>query len=75
MNFTAVIDLLAGAAFVSKDDPAQRDRLIVGLIRAVEDAIGYPLALSSEAAEYVGEGDGGLSPSHVAWRSATPPRD
>jgi hypothetical protein len=65
-QFAAVIDLLAGAAFVSKDDPAQRDRLIVGIIRAVEDAICYPLAFSAEAAEYVGEGNGGLSQSHVS---------
>ena len=65
-HFGAVFDLLAGAAFVSKDDPDQRDRLIVGIIRAVEDAICYPLAFSDEAAAYVGEGDGSLSSSHVS---------
>lgn len=65
-QFAAVIDLLAGAAFVSKDDPTQCDRLIIGIIRAVEDAVCFPLAFSSEAAAYVGEGDGSLSPSHVA---------
>jgi hypothetical protein len=65
-HFATVVDLLAGAAFVSKDNSAQRDRLIIGIIRAVEDAICYPLAFSSEAAEYVGEGDGRLSSSHVA---------
>jgi hypothetical protein len=65
-HFAAVIDLLAGAAFVSKDDPAQRDRLIIGIVRAVEDAICYPLAFSAEAAQDVGEGHGRLSSSHVA---------
>jgi hypothetical protein len=36
----------------------------------VEDAICYPLAFSDEAAAYVGEGNGGLSSSHVAMAIA-----
>jgi hypothetical protein len=48
-----VFDLLAGAAFVSKDEPALHDFLVTGVIRAVEDAICYPLAYSAEAATYL----------------------
>jgi hypothetical protein len=65
-QFAAVIDLLAGAAFVSKDDPARRDRLIVGIIRAVEDAVCYPVAFSNEAAAYLGESSEGLAPAHAS---------
>ena len=66
VQFGAVVDLLAGAAFVSKDDPALCDRLIIGLVRAVEDAIAYPVGCADEAAAYVGEGANDLSPTHCA---------
>ena len=55
-QFAAALDLLAGAAFVSKDDPAQRDRFIVGVVRAIEEAICYPVAYASVAAAYLGIG-------------------
>lgn len=55
-QFAAALDLLTGAAFVSKDDPAQRDRFIVGVVRAIENAICYPVAYATEAAAYLGIG-------------------
>ena len=54
----ALFDLLAGAAFVSRNNQAQRDRLIIGAVRAVEDAICYPLAYSKEAAAYLSGSSG-----------------
>jgi Putative peptidoglycan binding domain len=61
----AAVDLFAGASFVSRDNPAQRDCFIVGIVRAIENAIAFPVTFSSEAATYVKEGDGTLSPLHV----------
>jgi hypothetical protein len=61
----AAVDLLAGAAFVSKDDPRQRDRLITGVVHAIEDAIAFPVAFSAEAATYLGEGEHGQSIVHA----------
>jgi hypothetical protein len=61
----SVFDLLAGAAFVSKGDNARRDRLITGVVRAVADAICYPLAYSREAATYLSGGS-----SKVTWTHA-----
>lgn len=57
VQLAAAIDLLAGAAFVSKDDPRQRDRFIVGVIRAIENAIAFPVVFSAEAAAYVSQGE------------------
>ena len=65
-QLAAVIDLLAGAAFVAAGDQDLRDLLIVGIIRAVEDAICYPLAFCNEAAAYIGQGDGTLAMPHAA---------
>lgn len=56
VQFAAALDLLAGAAFVSKGDPAQRDRFIVGVVRAIEDAICYPVTYAREAAAYLAVG-------------------
>jgi hypothetical protein len=64
-DFAAVLDLLAGAAFVSKDDPSQRAAFTVGAIRAVESAISYPLAYAADAAAYLGEGSGELARVHA----------
>jgi hypothetical protein len=52
-QFAAAFDLLAGAAFVSKGDNKQRDRFIVGVVRAIEDAICFPVAYATEVAEYL----------------------
>ncbi len=62
---TAAVDLFAGASFVSKDKPAQRDRFIIGVVRAIEDAIAFPVTFSSEAATYMGEGDRTQSNLHA----------
>jgi hypothetical protein len=51
----AVIDLLAGAAFVSKNDLKQRDRFIVGIVRAIEAAVAFPVIFADEAASYLGQ--------------------
>lgn len=64
-HLSAVLDLLAAASFVSKDDPARRDALTIGVIRAVEDAICYPLAYSQDAATYLREGSGQVSRTHA----------
>jgi hypothetical protein len=60
------IDLFAGAAFVSKDDPGQRDRFIMSIAQAVEDAIAFPVTFAAEAAVYEGASAKELSPSHAA---------
>jgi hypothetical protein len=64
VQLAAAIDLLAGAAFVSKDDSCQRDRFIIGVIRAIENAIAFPVVFCAEAAAYVRQGEdaGGLVP-------------
>lgn len=66
-QLSAALDLMAGAAFVSKDDPAQRDRFIIGIVRAVEDAICFPVTYAPEAAAYL---SGGIS-RHVAAQIET----
>jgi hypothetical protein len=62
---TAAIDLFAGASFASKDKPEQRDRFIIGIVRAIEDAIGFPTAVASEAAAYLGDAAPGQAPLHA----------
>ncbi|MFJ9777203.1 hypothetical protein ACIRVF_39220 [Kitasatospora sp. NPDC101157] len=62
VQLAAAIDLLAGAAFVSKDRPRQRDRFIIGIVRAIENAIAFPVVLSRESAAYLGQGPGTLLP-------------
>ena len=61
----AFIDLLAGASFVSKNQPEQRNRFIVGIVRAVENAIAFPITFSAEAATYIGDGDSTMLPLHA----------
>jgi hypothetical protein len=63
----AAVDLFAGASFVSKDKPKQRDAFIIGIVRAIEDAIAFPAVCSSEAATYLEEGDGTESPTHAKF--------
>jgi hypothetical protein len=62
----AAVDLFAGAAFVSKDDREQRDRFIIGIVRAIEAAIAFPVTFAPEAAAYVGEGTEAMAPLHAA---------
>jgi hypothetical protein len=59
------IDLFAGAAFASKDKPEQRDRFVIGIVRAIEVAIAFPVTFSAEAATQVGHGDGTVQPLHA----------
>jgi hypothetical protein len=66
VSLAAAIDLFAGASFVSKDRPEERNRFIVGVVRAIEDAIAFPVTFAAEAAAYIGAGDEGLSPQHTA---------
>lgn len=61
----AVIDLFAGATFVSKGRPEQRDRFIVAIVRAIEAAMAFPVTFWLEAATYVGDGDGSVQPLHA----------
>jgi hypothetical protein len=65
VQLAAAIDLFVGASFVSKDDPDQRDRFIVGLVRAIEDAIAFPIVYSHEVAAYLGT-DPTMAPVHAA---------
>jgi hypothetical protein len=65
-QLAAAIDLFAGAAFVCKDDPCRRDRFIIGLVRAIENAMSFPVAYSTEAAAYLGTGTGELAPAHAS---------
>jgi hypothetical protein len=66
VQLAAAVDLFAGAAFVSKNNLAQRDRFIIGIVRAIEEAIAFPVTFAAEAKAYVGEGAGELSPSHTS---------
>ena len=62
IQLTAPFDLLAGAAFVCKDQRTRRDGFIHGIVHAIEDAVAFPIAFSVEAARYLGEGGGEISP-------------
>jgi hypothetical protein len=55
IHFAAAFDLFAGAAFVSKDDDARRDRYIAAIVEAVTAAMAFPLGYAREAATYLGE--------------------
>jgi len=66
VDLTAALDLFAGASFVSKDDRAQRDALVVALVRAIEAAIAFPVTYSVEAATFIGKGTGEISPLHAS---------
>jgi hypothetical protein len=61
-DMTAAIDLFAGASFISKGDCERRDRLVVALVHAIEAAIAFPVTFSAEAAAYIGQGTGDISP-------------
>jgi Galactose oxidase-like, Early set domain len=65
-QLAAAVDLFAGAAFVSAGDHDRLQRFVLGLVRAIENAVAFPLAVADEAATYVGEGDGSLAPRHAA---------
>lgn len=66
VQLAAAIDLFAGAAFVSKGNVDQRDRFIIAIVRAIEDAVAFPVTYNSEAAAYLGEGTGELPRQHAA---------
>jgi hypothetical protein len=66
VRMAAAIDLFAGASFVSEGDPEQREQLVVGLLRAIEAAICFPLAFAREAARYLGGENDALSNVHAA---------
>lgn len=61
-DLTAAIDLFTGASFISKGDCERRDRLIGALVHAIEAAIAFPVTFSVEAATYIGQGTGDISP-------------
>lgn len=65
VQLAAALDLFAGAAFVSKDNAEQHERFVVSIVRAVEDAIAFPVAYSPEAAAYLGGGDETLSVAYA----------
>ena len=65
VQLAAAVDLFAGAAFVSMDQPEQRDRFIIAAVRAIEDAIAFPVTYAAEAGAYIGQGTTALSPTHV----------
>ena len=66
VQLAAAIDLFAGAAFVSKDELGQRDRFIIGIVRAIENAMAFPVVYAAETAAYLGKGAGGISPTHAS---------
>jgi hypothetical protein len=66
VQLAAAVDLFAGAAFVSKNNLARRDRFIIAIVRAIENAVAFPVTFAAEAKAYVGEGTGELSPSHTS---------
>lgn len=63
---SAAVDLFAGATFLWKDDTERRDRAIVAVVRAIEDAIAFPVTYAAEAATFLGLGNIVLSPTHAA---------
>ncbi len=71
VQFATAFDLLAGAAFVSKGDNKQRDRFVVGVVRAIEDAISFPIAYALEAAEYLSGAVSKFTTAQVAAVIAT----
>lgn len=62
----AAVDLFSGAAFVWKHDPPRRDRAILAIVRAIEEAVAFPAAFAAEAALLLGASDSGLSPMYAA---------
>lgn len=62
----AAVDLFAGAAFLWKDDLPRRDRAILAIVRAIENAIAFPATFAPEAAVFLGVGNVDLSPTHAA---------
>lgn len=69
-QLAAAVDLFAGAAFASAGNQNQLKRFIVALVSAIEKAVAFPLVFESEAATYIGEGDGTISPLHAAMAIA-----
>lgn len=48
VSFASVLDLFAGASFVCKDQPKERDAYICSLVGAVEAAIAFPVMYAEE---------------------------
>lgn len=65
-QLAVALDLFAGAAFLSGNDPRQLRRLVIGLVQAIEDAAGFPLSCVEEAATYLGTGSGSIPRAHAA---------
>jgi peptidoglycan hydrolase-like protein with peptidoglycan-binding domain len=63
---SAAVDLFAGATFVWNHDPPRRDRTILAVVRAIEDAVAFPAAFAAEAAVFLGASDSALSPMYAA---------
>jgi hypothetical protein len=66
VQLSAAIDLLAGAAFVSKNDHEQRNRFIICMVRAIAEAIAFPVTFADEAATYLGQKMDTLAKSHAS---------
>jgi hypothetical protein len=62
----AAVDLFSGATFVWKHDPPRRDRTILAIVRAIEEAIAFPAAFAAEAAVFLGASDSAVSPMYAA---------
>jgi hypothetical protein len=60
----AAVDLFAGASFANKDRPERRDRFIIGIVRAIEDAIGFPAVFADDAEAFL-DGASGQVPLHA----------
>jgi|GEM_PF-3509978 hypothetical protein len=63
---SAAVDLFAGATFLWKDNVDRRDRTIIAIVRAIEDAIAFPVTYAAEAATFLGLDTVTLSPTHSA---------
>jgi hypothetical protein len=63
---SGAVDLFAGATFLWKDNSERRDRAIIAIVRAIEDAIAFPVTYAAEAATFLGLDTIALSPTHAA---------
>jgi peptidoglycan hydrolase-like protein with peptidoglycan-binding domain len=62
----AAVDLFAGATFLWKDDLARRDRTILAVVRAIEEAVAFPATFTAAAAVFLGVDNPDLSPAYAA---------
>lgn len=71
---SAAVDLFAAAAFLWRNDRTYRDRAILAIVRAIEEAVAFPASFAAEAASYIGMGTGELAPAYAALAIATATR-